>query len=58
MQYSVSLLHEVLTVVAWIVMLLLSYRETGIYNRLYADFTKRKNTSSTSPVHSGIGCSS
>ena len=38
MQYSVSLLHEVLTVVAWIVMLLLSYRETGIYNRLYADF--------------------
>ena len=38
MQYSVSLLHEILTVVAWIVMLLLSYRETEIYNRLYADF--------------------
>lgn len=38
MLYSVSLLHEVLTVIAWVVMLLLSFREMNTYDKLYADF--------------------
>ncbi|MBR1903261.1 MAG: EpsG family protein [Bacteroidaceae bacterium] len=42
MFYSVSLLHEALTVIAWMVMLLLSYREVNIYDRLYADFNYEK----------------
>lgn len=35
MQYSVSLLHEILTVTAWVAMLLLGYREMKKYDRLY-----------------------
>lgn len=35
MQYSVSLLHEALTVIAWIAMLLLGYREMQKYDKLY-----------------------
>lgn len=42
MFYSVSILHEALTVIAWMVMLLLSYREVNIYDRLYADFDYEK----------------
>lgn len=42
MFYSVSILHEALTVIAWMVMLLLSYREVNIYDRLYADFNYEK----------------
>ena len=38
MQYSVSLTHEVLTVIAWIVMLLLGYREMLKYDKLYEEF--------------------
>ena len=38
MQYSVSLTHEVLTVIAWIIMLLLGYREMRKYDKLYDEF--------------------
>ena len=37
MQYSVSLIHEALTVIAWIVMLLLGYREMKKYDKLYEE---------------------
>lgn len=37
MQYSVSLTHEVVTVITWLTMLLLSYREMEKYDNLYAD---------------------
>ena len=37
MQYSVSLIHEALTVIAWIVMLLLGYREMKKYEKLYEE---------------------
>ena len=37
MQYSVSLLHEALTVAAWIMMLLLGYREMKKYDKLYEE---------------------
>ena len=38
MHYSVSLIHEVLTVIAWIVMLLLGYLEMRKYDKLYDEF--------------------
>jgi len=38
MQYSVSLTHEVLTVIAWIIMLLLGYREMKKYDKLYDEY--------------------
>ncbi len=38
MQYSVSLLHEALTVAAWIIMLLLGYREMKKYDKLYEEY--------------------
>lgn len=38
MLYSVSFLHEVLTIIAWVVMLLLGYREMRKYDKLYDDF--------------------
>ena len=37
MHYSVSLIHEALTVIAWIVMLLLGYREMKKYDKLYEE---------------------
>jgi len=37
MQYSVSLIHEALTVIAWIVILLLGYREMKKYEKLYEE---------------------
>lgn len=44
MQYSVSLIHEALTVIAWIVILLLGYREMKKYEKLYeeADYDKEE----------------
>ena len=42
MFYSVSLLHEILTVVAWIVMLLLGYREMRKYDKLYDEYDYEK----------------
>ena len=38
MQYSVSLLHEILTVIAWVIMLLLGYREMRKYDKLYEEY--------------------
>lgn len=38
MQYSVSLLHEILTVIAWVIMLLLGYREMLKYDKLYEEY--------------------
>lgn len=35
MQYSVSFLHELLTVIAWVAILLLGYREMKKYDKLY-----------------------
>ena len=42
MFYSVSLLHEILTVVAWIVMLLLGYHEMRKYDKLYDEYDYEK----------------
>ena len=41
MQYSVSFLHELLTVIAWVAILLLGYREMKKYDKLKSTLQSR-----------------